>query len=257
MIQSFFKTTALPLYAMPIHGGNVVVASGERKYEYKPLRDLPEEEKPREKLERYGPEALSMAELLSVVFVSGTTKEEVLHMSRRIFKEYGEQAITDQRDARRLAKTLDIPVVKADQLTAVLELGRRLYAKRAGWRVTLRTARQVSEYAKEMHELPKENLRGLYLDAHYRLVHDEVVSIGSLTANIIHPREVFRPALERGASAVILVHNHPSGDPHPSVPDVEITSQIVAAGKIMGVALLDHVIVAKGKFMSIPSEYGD
>lgn len=242
---------------MPLHGGNRIVVAAERTYELRPLRELPLEEKPREKLEKYGPDALSMAELLAVIFVTGTTKEEVLTMSRRIFKEYGEQAITDQRDARALAKALDIPAVKADQLAACLELGRRLYAKRTKWRATLRTARQVSEFVRDMHELPKEHLRGLYLDAHYRLVHDEVISIGSLTANIIHPREVFRPALERGASAVILVHNHPSGDPHPSVPDIEVTRQVVEAGKIMGVALLDHVVVAKGKFMSVPAEYGD
>ena len=219
------------------------------------LRDMPLEEKPREKLLKYGPDALTLAELLAIVFGVGTKKEELLHMTRRILREYGEQAIADQRDPKRLEEALGLPEVKACQLIACLELGRRLYDKRAGKRPVLRTARQVSEYVGEMHELPKEYLRGLYLDAHYRIVHDEVVSIGSLTANIVHPREVFRPALERGASALILVHNHPSGDSKPSAADKEVTKQLIAAGKIMGVALLDHVIVAKGKFGSIPADY--
>ena len=106
-----------------------------------------------------------------------------------------------------------------------------------------------------MRDLPKEHLRGLYLDNHYRLIHDEVISIGSLTSNIIHPREVFRPALEYSASAVILAHNHPSGIPKPSESDMAITLQIVEAGKILGIGLLDHVIITKTKFGSIPADY--
>jgi DNA repair protein RadC len=106
-----------------------------------------------------------------------------------------------------------------------------------------------------MRDLPKEHLRGLYLDTHYQLIHDEVISIGSLTSNIIHPREVFRPALEYSASAVILAHNHPSGVAKPSEADILITRQIVEAGKILGISLLDHVIVTKTKFESVPSDY--
>jgi DNA repair protein RadC len=106
-----------------------------------------------------------------------------------------------------------------------------------------------------MQDLPKEHLRGLYLDAHYQLIHDEIISIGTLTSNIIHPREVFRPALEYSASAVILAHNHPSGVAKPSDADVAITRQIVEAGKILGISLLDHVIITKNKFESVPVEY--
>ena len=106
-----------------------------------------------------------------------------------------------------------------------------------------------------MSDLPKENLRGMYLDSHYQIVHDEIISIGSLTSNIAHPREVFRPALEYSAFAVILVHNHPSGVPTPSEADIDITRRIVEAGKILGVSVLDHVVIAKKKFESIPVEY--
>ena len=121
--------------------------------------------------------------------------------------------------------------------------------------ITIRTAAQVYAYLKDMQKLPKEHLRGLYLDSHYQLIHDEIISIGSLTSNIIHPREVFRPALEYSASAVILAHNHPSGIAKPSEADIMITRQIVEAGKILGISLLDHVVIAKDKFQSVSVEY--
>jgi DNA repair protein RadC len=121
--------------------------------------------------------------------------------------------------------------------------------------VEIRTASQVFEYVKDMRNLSKECLRGLYLDARYHVIHDEVVSLGTLSSNIVHPREVFRPALEYSASAVILVHNHPSGIEKPSEADIAITRQIVAAGKRLGIGVLDHVVVTKQKFESVPVEY--
>lgn len=121
--------------------------------------------------------------------------------------------------------------------------------------MTIRTAKDAFNYLKDMRELPKEHLRGLYLNSRYRLVHDEVISIGTLTSNIIHPREVFRPALEYSAVAVILAHNHPSGSTKPSKEDIEITEQLIGAGKILGVDLLDHIIITKNKFASIPAQY--
>ena len=122
---------------------------------------------------------------------------------------------------------LGIPLIKACQLVACLEVGRRFFKSPNGRSpVTLRTASQVYEYLKDMRDLPKENLRGLYLDSHYQVVHDEIISIGNLTSNIAHPREVFRPALEHSAFAVILVHNHPSGVTTPSEADMEVTRQM-------------------------------
>ena len=151
---------------------------------------------------------------------------------------------------------LGIPLGKACQLVACFELGRRFFKAADGKRpITLRTASQVHEYLKDMRDLPKEHLRGLYLDTHYQLIHDETISIGSLTSNIVHPREVFRPALEYSASAVILAHNHPSGVSKPSEADIAITKQIVEAGKILGIGVLDHIVITKTKFESIAVEY--
>lgn len=235
--------------------GDLVLDPGEKTYVLR-LRDLPAEEKPREKLMKYGPANLSVTELIAIVLGVGTRREEVFAMSRRLLKEYGDSAIVNQKDPKKIRELLDIPLVKACQIVACFELGRRFFKTPDGKKpITIRTASQVYEYLKDMRELPKEHLRGLYLNNHYQLIHDEVVSIGSLTSNIIHPREVFRPALEYSASAVILAHNHPSGIAKPSEADIAITRQIVEAGKILGVGLLDHVIVTKSKFESVPVEY--
>ena len=244
------------LYAQPSGGDLVLDNDGpEKKYVLR-LRDLPADEKPREKMVKYGPSVLSLAELFAVVLNVGTKKEEVLTMSRRLLKEYGDSAIVDQKDPQKMSDLLGIPLGKACQAVACFEIGRRVFKTADGKRpLTLRTASQVSAYLKDMQDLPKEHLRGLYLDAHYQLIHDEVISIGTMTSNIIHPREVFRPALEHSASAVILAHNHPSGVAKPSEADIAITRQIVEAGKILGIGLLDHVIIAKGAFESVPVDY--
>ncbi len=215
------------------------------------IRDLPNDDKPREKLVKSGPGALSVQELLAVLLTTGTQKEDVLAMSQRIIREYGEKLVLEKTNPLELSETLGIPLVKASQIIAAGELGRRFFEKKTGPQSLIRNARDVYEYAKDMRELPKEHLRGIYLDTHHRIIHDEVISMGTINANIIHPREVFRPALEYNAAGVILVHNHPSGVPTPSHADKEVTKQLIEAGKLIGIDLLDHVIVAKNDFVSI------
>lgn len=219
------------------------------------IRDLPPEDKPREKLLKHGPSVLSTQELLAVLLNTGTKKEGVLAMSSRVMKEYGERSLVSQRDANALAEDLGIPIVKAAQIVVCAELGRRFFKRDGDCSSTIRTARDVFEYASDMRTLPKEHLRGIYLNAHHKVIHDEVISIGTVNTNIIHPREVFRPALEYLAAAVILVHNHPSGEAAPSDADIEVTKQLVTAGKILGIALVDHVIVTKDACQSIAIDY--
>jgi DNA repair protein RadC len=221
------------------------------------LRDMPANEKPREKLIAHGPAVLSTAELLAVILNVGTTKEDVLAMSRRLLKEYGDSVIVAQKDPAKVKELLGIPLGKACQLVACFELGRRLFDKQNAHHkpIVIRTASQVYEYLSDMRDLPKEHLRGLYLDNHYQLIHDELISIGTLTSNLVHPREVFRPAIERSAAALILAHNHPSGIAKPSDADLSITTQIIEAGRVLGIGLLDHVIIAKTKYQSVEAEY--
>lgn len=227
---------------------------GGRVYDLR-LRDLPQEDKPREKLISSGPSSLSLAELVAVVLNVGTKTEDVLTMSKRIVKEYGVSALSSQINPEQLSRDLNIPLNKASQIIACSEIGRRLYKKNDLGLAVIRTAKDAYEYLKDMHSLPKEQLRGIYLDTHNRVIHDEVISIGTINTNIVHPREVFRPALEYGAVAVVLAHNHPSGISTPSTADLEITKQLVHAGKIIGIHVLDHVVITKEGFESIDVNY--
>jgi DNA repair protein RadC len=229
---------------------DLILDNEDKKYVLK-IRDLADEDKPRERLIKYGPSVLSAAELLAVVLNVGSKKEEIMTMTARIFKEYGEKNISNQFDPRELEKDLKVPLTKACQIVACFELGRRFFKNNNGRQISIRTAKQVYNYLQDMHNLPKEQLRGLYLNSRYCLIHDEVISIGTLTANIIHPREVFAPALACSAAAVIIAHNHPSGNPKPTGQDLAITKQLTEAGKILGIDLLDHIIIAGNKFLSV------
>ncbi len=215
------------------------------------VRDMPDEHRPRERMIKSGPGSLSVAELVSVVWGVGTRSEDVLAMSRRALKEYGEKTISNEMDPKRLAAAADIPLTKACQIIASFELGRRFYAQQAGRPAQDRQAKQAYQYLKGMGLNQKEQLRGLYLNSRYQVIHDEIISIGSLTANITHPREVFQPAIERGAVAVILGHNHPSGRLEATNADIEITEQLIAAGDILGIELLDHLIITATRYVSV------
>jgi DNA repair protein RadC len=237
------------------HTPKVLTLDNPNKKYFLTIHDLPNDEKPREKLVALGPKALTTAELLATVLSIGTKKEDVLTMSTRIMKEYGEKSILSVTNPEILARDLNIPIVKAMQIVACSELGRRFYERNDASLPTIRTASDVFKYVHDMRELSKEHLRGIYLNAHYKVVHDEIISIGTVDTNIIHPREVFRPALEYATVAVILVHNHPSGTTTPSEADIAVTKQLVEAGKLIGIDLIDHVIVTKDSFISIPIQY--
>lgn len=240
--------------AYTLRDNDLILDNPDRKYPLR-IKDLSEEDKPREKLIKQGPTVLSTPELLAIVLSTGTKKEEVLRMSSRIIKEYGEKSIANQTDPRLIQKELDVPLTKACQIVACFELGRRFFKETKGSRTIIRTAKQAYDYLKDMRDLPKEHLRGIYLNSRHQVIHDEVISIGSLTTNIVHPREVFRPALEYSAVAVILAHNHPSGTAKPTQSDIKITKQLVKAGRILGIDLLDHIVVTKNRFTSISIDY--
>jgi DNA repair protein RadC len=229
----------------------------DRKYREYPLtiHDLPSEDKPREKLIQSGPEALSIKELLAVVLMTGTTKENILDMSNRLIRDYGEKSILAEKDPNKLSQDMDVPIVKACQIVACGELGRRFYDRNESGFVTIRNAKDVFDYLQDMRNLPKEHLRGIYLNSHNRILRDEVISIGTVNSNMIHAREVFRPAIECNAAALILAHNHPSGEAMPSKEDEDITKDLVQAGKILGISILDHVIITKDAFVSVNANY--
>lgn len=215
------------------------------------IKDLPDNEKPREKLEKLGPKHLTVPELIAVLWGVGTKKEELLEMSQRVIKEYGDRAIFNETNPQKLAQIASIPVVKASQLIASFEFGRRYFATQAGKAVYIRHPRHAYQYLKEMGSSNKEQLRGLFLNSRYQVIYDEVISVGTLTSSIIHPREIFRPAIEQGAIAIIVAHNHPSGSMEPTTADVQVTEQLISAGNLLGIELLDHLIITQEKYVSI------
>ncbi len=233
---------------------NKILDNQDKPYHLK-IRDLPQDEKPREKLLKHGLSSVSVSELLALVLNTGTKKEGVLEMSSRVIKDYGEGSIMNEKNPVNLAKNFNVPIIKAIAIVACAELGRRFFQKNNSSFPVIRTAREVYEYVADMHNLSKEHIRGIYLNAHFKVIHDEIISIGTVDANIIHPREVFKPALEHCAVALILVHNHPSGVTTPSLADLSITKQLIEAGKFLGVDLIDHIIVTHDAFASIPGNY--
>lgn len=233
-----------------IMDNDIVLGEGNTHYIIR-VRDLPVEDKPREKMLAGGPSNLTHAELVAILLGVGTRKEEVMAMAHRILREYGEKAIVNERNPQRLADSLQIPLTKACQIVACFELGRRFYQSKEGRPVFVRTAKQAHAHLKGMGVLQKEQLRGLYLNSRYQVIHEEVISIGTATANIVHPREVFQPALEHNTVAVIIAHNHPSGVLTPTNDDLIATDQLVEAGRILGVELLDHLIITNDQFISL------
>lgn len=242
------NTTTLSRYQLK--DNESIMGEGDTHYVLR-VKDLPGGEKPREKLLADGPTSLTMTELVAILLGVGTKKEEVLTMAGRILKEYGERAIINETNPQRLADTLQIPVTKACQLIASFELGRRFYQKRAGRAVFISTAQQAFDYLQDMGNMKKEQLRGLYLNSRYQVIHEEVISVGSMTSNIVHPREVFQPAIEHGAVAVIIAHNHPSGRLESTYADNEVTERLLYASKILGIDLLDHLVIAGNEYASI------
>lgn len=215
------------------------------------IKDTPLHERPHEKLQNYGPEELSMQELLAAVLYTGTKKMSVLEMAALVLNEYGDNYIIHETDPKKLKAIFGIPLQKATQMVACFALGKRLFHHTQRKSVTIRNAKQAYRYLADMGGYDKEHLRGIYLNSRFKLVHEETISIGTLTESMIHPREVFKPALEHGAVALILAHNHPSGSLDPSDADREVTEHLIEAGKLLGIQVIDHLIITEKKYMSI------
>lgn len=216
---------------------------------------------PREKLQQSSAEALSIAELLAIIFSTGiknkNAKESVLALASRLVQEYGSLGLRDITTLKDMQDATGLPNVKSCQLVAVMELGRRLFGdpcKHVSQR-PIRSPADVAERVKDMRELRKEQLRGLYLNVRNHVIHEEVISLGTITANLVAPADVFRPALHYTAVSVIVVHNHPSGDTSPSKEDIAVTTQLSQAGTLLGITLLDHIIIAGDTHLSL-KEYG-
>ncbi len=206
-------------------------------------------------LERFlalGEDALSTRELLSLLFVSGRRARAPERTAHRLLETFG--------DLRRLAGSRPgelralggIGPVEATRLGAAFALGRRALAMRLEPGRRLRTSAEIYEaFHGRLRDLRKERFLSVLVDARHRVIREDVVSEGTLTASLVHPREVFAPAIREAAGAILLVHNHPSGDPEPSIEDTEITRRLVAVGEIIGIRILDHVVIGDGAYVSL------
>ncbi len=211
------------------------------------VKDLPRIERPREKLVRYGPERLSNSELLAIILRTGKRGENVIELAEKILKKYGAEKLP-HLSLDDLKKIKGIGIAKACQIIACFELAKRLLKERK--RESYTTPKDVWDQLRNIRDNKKEHFVVFYLDTRGREIVREVISVGTLNESLVHPREVFEPAIRNLCARIIVAHNHPSGDPAPSREDIEITKRLVDAGKILGIELVDHVIVTRDSFFS-------
>ena len=213
----------------------------------KTIKDLPKVERPREKLMQYGPEKLSNSELLAILLRSGKKGENVIELANKILKKFSKDELpnltfNDLKDYSGLGPA------KACEIVACFELGKRLLKDKKA-EIYLKP-KEIWEELKDLRDHKKEHFVIFYLDSRNQEIKREIISVGSLNANLVHPREVFEPAVRHLAAQVILAHNHPSGDPEPSEDDLEITKRLVETGEILGIKVVDHIIITKTGFIS-------
>ena len=207
------------------------------------IHELPVDERPREKLASRGADALSDCELLAILLRTGVQGANAIEVARQLLERYGSLSGLARCSVAEMAQIKGVGLAKAVQLVAAFGLGARL-ARETYSRLPLKEARQVYELlGPEMRALRTEACRVLLLDARYRLIRIEEISVGSLDESIAHPREVFRSAIVHSAYAIIFVHNHPSGDPTPSASDHRLTNRLREAAKLLTIELYDHIII--------------
>lgn len=220
------------------------------------LRDVPQEERPRERMLQFGAQALSNAELLAILLRTGTFAESAVGVAQRLLIEAGGLRNLVEMSVGQLTKIKGIGLAKAVQILAGIELGRRLARTTRPETVTIRSPKDVTRLMmEELRYLQKEHFVCLFLNTKNNVIGQETLSIGSLNASIVHPREVFLAAIKRSSASIICVHNHPSGDPTPSPEDIEMTRRLVEAGSIIGIDVLDHVIIGDRTSVSL-KEHG-
>ncbi|HSU79566.1 MAG TPA: DNA repair protein RadC [Candidatus Angelobacter sp.] len=216
------------------------------------VRDVPIEERPRERLVKFGAHACSNQELLAILLRTGSREESVIQLAERLLTTM--KGITNLREAtvEELIKIKGIGPIKAIQLLATIELGKRLLNERREEKHAIRSPKDGADYVMEdLRHLSQEHFVALYLNTKNQVIHQQTVFIGSLNASIVHPREVFKEALKRSAASLLCFHNHPSGDPTPSREDIEVTKRLVDCGIMLGIEVLDHIIIGDKKYVSL------
>lgn len=215
------------------------------------IHEMPRAERPRERLKSYGAEALSNPELLAIILGTGTRRENVLNIATRILSRFSLDELS-RASPSELEVIPGIKEAKASQITALFEIARRVQTFTPDDRPRMATAEDVyNQIFPRLQGLNQEHFMVLYLDTKNCLIKDVTVSIGGLNSSIVHPRDVFRGAIKSSAASLILVHNHPSGDPTPSSEDKSITKTLADTGRVVGINVLDHVIMGSEGYVSL------
>ena len=215
--------------------------------------DMPAQLRPREEFERVGAENVSDAVLLALILRTGTLKVNVVQLAQILLSKYGSLTALAKVSAKELAKDKGLPgigMVKAQMIKAAMELAQRLTRESVGESPMVVTPEQAAAVLRERARvLQKEVFWALMLDAKNRLIGEpQKISEGTLTSSLVHPRELFKKALEHSCASMILAHNHPSGDPTPSSEDIKITKQLIGAGEVMGIKVVDHIVIGHRKY---------
>jgi len=216
------------------------------------IKDLQEEERPRERLAKLGPQSLTNAELLAILLRVGMVGESAVQVGQRLLNTFGGISGIHRASIDELSSQKGIKLAKAAQVKAAIELGRRLVLESPDERPSINSPAEAAELVQyEMSALEQEELRVLLLDTRNRVQHVETVYRGSVNSSQVRVAEIFKTAIRRNAPNIIVIHNHPSGDPTPSPDDIAITRSIIQAGELLDVKLLDHIIVGSGRFVSL------
>jgi len=215
------------------------------------IKNMASEERPREKMLRFGADSLSEAELIAIVLRTGTKDVSAVELaSALLYRQNGLRGLVGMMP-QELCRTQGMGIAKACEIVAAIELGRRIAQKSKGDTYRIKCAENVADLVmEEMRYYKKEVFKVILLDSKGSIISEEQISVGGLNSSVVHPREVFNAAVRRNAYAMVLLHNHPSGDPTPSSADIDITNRIIDAGRIMGINIIDHIVIGDGEYYS-------
>ena len=227
--------------------------AAETRDRYSPtIKELPSEERPRERLRAYGAQALTTAELLAILIRTGSGERSAVSLGEFLLAEFGSIKGVATATQEQLSAVKGLGEVKAGQIKAAIEFGNRLALFTEDAKPSIGGPRDVSNLLMpDLRYQKKEHLKSLLMDTKNRVLAIRTVSIGDLSSSIVHPREVYKDAVIASAASIIIAHNHPSGDPTPSSEDVAVTKRLIQAGEIMGIDLLDHIVLGDGVFVSL------
>ncbi len=217
------------------------------------VKEWPEDERPRERLLKYGVEGLSDAQLLAIIIRSGRGGRSAVDLGIELLQKFGSLEGIAQAGINEICGkdgVKGIGKAKTAEIKAAIELGRRHQKPSLTGAALCSSGDVIAYYRPRMKDLKKEIFRCALLDTKNKIIRDEIVSVGSLTASIVHPRDTFKAAIRESAAAVIFVHNHPSGDTRPSQEDILLTKRLIQAGEVLGIQVLDHIIVGDGSHFS-------